>query len=257
MNIISIAALHTNYIWVIYNSKNSCILIDPGESKKTLKILKKFKFSVQAILLTHNHNDHTNGINALIRHFPNVIIYGPAETRRNGANILVSEGDEFTLLQKKFKVLHLPGHTSGHIGFYTIPWLFCGDTVFSAGCGTFNKKYAKKMHASFVKISKLPKNTLIFSGHEYTLSNINFIMSILPKKQCIINYYQKIILLRKNNQPTIPTTLNLELKINPFFQCNHIDIKKSLHCFPRIQEEWKIFSQLRIKKDLFTLKTQS
>lgn len=254
MNIISIAVLQTNYVWLLYNSKNICILIDPGETKKILKILKKSKLILKAILLTHNHNDHIDGVHILIKHFPKIVIYGPKEIKNKSVNFPVSEGDNFNLLQKKFTVFHLPGHTSGHIGFYSAPWLFCGDTVFSMGCGKFDEKLAKKMYKSFSKISKFPHNTLIFSGHEYTLSNIIFAKSALPQNKSVIKYYHKIVELRKKNQPTTPTMLNLELKINPFFRCNHIDIKKSLNYFPKSGEEWKIFAKLRQKKDSFNFK---
>lgn len=251
MNIIRIPALQTNYIWLLYNHKNECILIDPGETIRILQIFKKYNFILKAILLTHNHNDHIDGVCTLIKYYPKIIIYGPIETKNTGANILVSAGDNFTLLQKKFTVFNLPGHTPGHIGFYSVPWLFCGDTVFSAGCGKFNEECTQQMYTSFLKIRTFPRNTLIFSGHEYTLSNINFAVSILPQDKSIINYYHKIIKLRKNYQPTVPTTLNLELKINPFFRCNDTEIKKSLNCFPKIGEEWKIFYKLRYKKNLF------
>lgn len=253
MNIIRIPSLQTNYIWILYNNNNECIIIDPGESIKILKILKKFKYILRAILLTHNHHDHVNGVDTLIQHYPKTIIYGPEETKHKGTNILVVNGHNFTLLQKKFTVLSLPGHTLGHIGFYSAPWLFCGDTIFSAGCGKFEKKYAKNMYTSFLKISTLPRNTLIFSGHEYTLSNTKFAVSILPQDASIINYHHKTIELRKNNQPTVPTTLDLELKINIFFRCNHIDIRKSLNFFPKIEEKWKMFYELRRRKDLFHL----
>lgn len=251
MNIIKIPALQNNYIWLLYNHNNECILIDPGEIIQILKVIKKLRLFLRAILLTHNHDDHVNGVYALIKRYPKITIFGPTETKNKGTNYLVSEGDNFTLLQKKFTVFHFPGHTPGHIGFYSTPWLFCGDTIFSAGCGTFNKKLAQKMYASFLKISNFPYNTLIFSGHEYTLFNIIFAISILPQDKHIINYYHKIIKLRKNNQSTIPTTLEIELKINLFLRCNDINVKKSLNSFPKLGEEWKTFYELRKRKNLF------
>ncbi|WP_159714487.1 hydroxyacylglutathione hydrolase [Blochmannia endosymbiont of Camponotus nipponensis] len=251
MNIIRIPALTTNYIWLLYNYRNECIIIDPGETIQILNILNKFKFKLRAILLTHNHSDHVNGVDTLIQYFPKTTVYGPMETKNSGAKILVSEGDYFTLLQKKFTVLNLSGHTLGHIGFYSEPWLFCGDTVFSAGCGKIYDGTIRHMYESFIKIKNLPHNTLIFSGHEYTLSNLKFATFVLPQDQFITNYYKKIIKLRENNQPTVPTTIKLELTINPFFRCNHLDIKKSLNLSPDIKEEWQIFYELRKKKDSF------
>ncbi|URJ28498.1 hydroxyacylglutathione hydrolase [Blochmannia endosymbiont of Camponotus sp. C-046] len=251
MNIIRVRVFNTNYIWFLYNYRGECIIVDPGEAVKVLNILKKLQFKLRAILLTHNHFDHINGVFSLTRYFPKTIVYGPMETKNNGAHCLVSEGDDFVLLQKKFKVINLTGHTLGHIGFYSAPWLFCGDTVFSAGCGKICVGFAQQMYESFLKIKHLPRNTLIFSGHEYTLSNINFAISILPRDQSIIDYCNKIIKLSKNNQPTVPTTVNLERKINPFFCCDNLDIKKSLNLPFNLKEEWQVFSALRNKKDSF------
>lgn len=256
MKIMRIPALENNYIWLLYNKNNECILIDPGESLQVLQILQKFKFILQAILLTHDHQDHVNGIHMLIQYYPNVSIYGPIETKHQHPNIsVVSEKDNLILLNKKFRIINLPGHTSNHIGFYSIPWLFCGDTVFSAGCGKFKDEHAQSMYTSFLKISTFPHNTLIFCGHEYTLSNINFAISILPNNKYIINYHHKVIELIKNNKPTIPTQLSIELQINIFFNCNHTDIKKNLNFFPKIEEEWQLFLMLRKKKDAYHTKS--
>lgn len=251
MNIIRIPAFEDNYIWLIYNKINECIVVDPGESTKILKILKKLRLSLKAILLTHNHYDHIHGIKVLKQYFPDIEIYGSIETKNKGATRIVTEKDEFIVLNKKIKVFNFPGHTENHIGFYFNSMLFCGDTVFSAGCGKIQTGLAQKMYESFLKIKNLPKDTLIYSGHEYTLSNINFVMSILPKNKIITEYQNQVINLRKLGKSTVPTTLQLELKINPFFRCDNIDIKKALCFFPTIKEEWKIFYKLRKKKDKF------
>lgn len=253
-NIIGIPALQSNYIWMIYDNTNDCIIIDPGESIRVLNILKKLKLSLKAILLTHNHYDHIDGVNKLIQFFPKATVYGPQEIQHCNINYTVSEGDNILLLNKKFKVFNFTGHTKNHIGFYYNNNLFCGDTVFSAGCGKIQIGLEKQMYESFLKIKNFPDNTLIYSGHEYTLSNINFVSSMLPYNNDIINYKNKITNLKKLNKTTIPTTLKLELKINPFFYCNNIDLKKALGVFPKSGEEWKIFYTLRKKKDEFNKK---
>lgn len=251
MNIIEIKAFETNYIWLMHNNYNECVVVDPGDAKKVLQVLKRSRFSLKAILLTHNHYDHINGVHTLNQYFPTIKIYGPIETKNQGANIIVSEGDNFILLNKNVTVLNLPGHTTDHIGYYCDSKLFCGDTVFSAGCGNVQQGLIKKMYESFLKIKQFPHNTLIYSGHEYTVSNVNFVISILPNNQNIINYQNQVLKLRKTKKPTIPTTLQLELKINPFLRCDCIDIKKALNFFPNPEEEWKIFHKLRKKKDEF------
>lgn len=251
MHIIGISALKTNYIWIILNYTNECVIVDPGESKIVLKILKKYQLILKAILLTHNHSDHTDGVNILTYYFPKIIVYGPLETQNQGTNIIVSGGDTFTTLNKKITVLDLTGHTKNHIGFYHYPYLFCGDTVFSAGCGSVKPKLIQSMYKSLLKIKNLPKNTLIYSGHEYTLSNINFAISILPKNKNFINYRKQVLKLLKKKRPTIPTTLELELQVNPFFLCHHPDIQQSIQLFAKTEEEWKVFKELRQKKDIF------
>lgn len=251
MHIISVPAFTTNYIWIIYNDMNECIIVDPGESEKVLKILKRLKLSLQAILLTHNHYDHIAGVHILVQHFPRVLIYGPTETKHQCSNLIVSEGDEFTLLNKKITVFNFPGHTENHIGFYYDSHLFCGDTVFSAGCGHIQTGLTQKMYTSFLKIKDFPESTLIYSGHEYTLSNINFVSSILPKNKHVINYRTQVINALKFKKLTIPTTLKLELKINPFFRCNSIDVQQALCLSYQNEETWKIFHELRKRKNEF------
>lgn len=251
MHILGVTSLQTNYIWIILNYTNECIVVDPGEGIIVLKILKKYQLILKAILLTHNHNDHTAGTNILIQHFPKAIIYGPSETLNNGTNAVVSEGDNFTILGKKFSVFSFPGHTKNHIGFYHNSCLFCGDTIFSAGCGSVKPELIQNMYQSLLKIQKFPDNTSIYCGHEYTLSNINFAISILPENKIFIDYRNQVIKLLKNKKPTIPTILSLELKINPFLLCKNKNIQQSLQFFPKKEEEWLIFKELRRRKDLF------
>lgn len=254
MNIIRIKSLKTNYIWIIYNNKNDCIIIDPGEYIKILKIIKKLRLTIKSILITHNHSDHTNGILMLLRYFPKIEVYGPLKSQYKNIKItIVGEGDNLILLNKKIQILDLPGHTAYHIGFYCNPYLFCGDTVFSAGCGKVQIGYMQDMYKSILKIKKLPHNTLICCGHEYTLSNINFAASILSHNKLIINYYHRIINYIAQNKPIPITRLSLELKINPFFRCDHIDTKQELQILPSLfEDEWKIFKRLRERKDIFS-----
>lgn len=251
MNIIRITAFKTNYIWMIYNNTNDCIIIDPGETTTVLNILNRLRLSPKAILLTHNHYDHVAGVYVLIKIFPKITVYGPEETKNQGTNVVVSEGDNFTILNQKITVFNFPGHTNNHIGFYYDSKLFCGDTIFSAGCGKIQNGLTQQMYKSFLKIKQFPDNTLIYSGHEYTLSNINFISSILPNNSAIINYKNHVINLIKSKKSTVPTTLELELSINPFLRCDHLDVKQALHFFPKIGKEWQIFSELRKRKDTF------
>lgn len=252
VKLIKVSALKDNYIWFLYNHNNECIIIDAGDHIPVLNTINKLQLSPVAFLLTHHHYDHVGGIKKLIQYY-SVPVYGPKETSNQGTNRVVDENDKLILLNHTFDILALPGHTMGHIGFYSKPWLFCGDTMFSAGCGRIFEGTYKQMYTSLQKINNLPSDTLICTAHEYTLTNINFAVSILPGDKIINSYHRRIIKLRLNNQSTVPTTLNLERQINIFLRCNDINLQKSLYYNCPPEEEWLIFTKLRNKKDNFQL----
>lgn len=250
MNLISIPALQDNYIWLLRNDRHECIIVDPGEAAPVLAALDERHLTPKAILLTHHHHDHVDGVPALLARF-DLPVYGPAETAGKGANHIVAQGDTLTLLDISFLVLALPGHTLGHIGFYSAPYLFCGDTVFSAGCGRLFEGTPKQMFESFQKVKQLPPDTLICGAHEYTLANLAFAKAIMPEDNEIVAYEREIKRLRAKNQASVPTTLHLEGKINLFFRCHDIDLQNKLDPQHTLHEEWRVFALLREKKDHF------
>lgn len=250
MNLISIPVLEDNYIWLLHNDERQCLVVDPGEAKPVLQAIADLQLIPVAIFLTHHHHDHVGGVDELRRNFP-VPIYGPEETRGKSATQIVAEGDSLVVLDQMFRILAFPGHTLGHIGFYGAPWLFCGDTVFSAGCGRLFEGTPKQMYDSFQKINQLPPETLICAAHEYTLSNLHFAATLLPQDKVITDYQSKIRQLRLKNQPSLPTTLHLERQINLFLRCHDMCLQKTLNTHPSPWEEWSIFAILREKKDLF------
>ncbi|WP_101626783.1 hydroxyacylglutathione hydrolase, partial [Candidatus Palibaumannia cicadellinicola] len=252
MNLISISSLKDNYIWLLHNDYRECIVIDPGEATSVLQQLSINKLKLTSILLTHHHDDHVSGVFTLLQYFP-VSVYGPQETISKGANIIIKNNDNIILLNKPFKVLSLPGHTLGHIGYYSNPWLFCGDTVFSAGCGRIFEGTFQQMYESCQKINKLPTNTLICSGHEYTLVNLAFALLLLPEDNIISDYQRHVKQLINQNKSSLPTTLGLERLINVFFRCHDILLQKAINTYPRLGEEWKVFAILRKKRDTFSI----
>ncbi|MEY0629852.1 hydroxyacylglutathione hydrolase, partial [Providencia rettgeri] len=171
MELIRVPALNDNYIWVLADNQQ-CIIVDPAEAEPVLEIITAQHLTPVAILLTHHHNDHTGGVKGILNKFTSLPVFGPKETENKGATELVEEGDTVIINQFKFQVIALSGHTLGHIGFYQAPYLFCGDTLFSAGCGRIFEGTPEQMWQSIQKIAALPDETLICCAHEYTLSNL-------------------------------------------------------------------------------------
>ncbi|KNC08399.1 hydroxyacylglutathione hydrolase [Klebsiella sp. RIT-PI-d] len=250
MNLNSIPAFQDNYIWILKDS-DRCIVVDPGEARPVLDALAQNKWQPAAILLTHHHNDHTGGVKEIVRHYPDIAVYGPQETLNKGANHLVSEGDLFSVLDCEFTVFATPGHTAGHVCFYSAPYLFCGDTLFSGGCGRLFEGTPAQMYQSFQKINALPDDTIICCAHEYTLSNMEFAKSILPHDSFINDYYLKVKELRAEKQMTLPVILKNERQINLFLRIDDIDLIKVISKETNLQQPEQRFAWLRAKKDNF------
>lgn len=251
MNLTSIPALQDNYIWTLNDDCGRCLLVDPGEAAPVLSAMTHNRWLPQAILLTHHHQDHVGGVRELLAHYPDVPVYGPQETGDKGANILLSEGDRINVLGLDFQIIATPGHTLGHISYFSIPYLFCGDTLFSGGCGRLFEGTAKQMFESFQKLNKLPGETLVCCSHEYTLSNLAFAHAIYPQEAEITRYYHKIKELRAKNGITLPTTLDHERKINVFLRTQNTELKRIISKDPTQLREWQVFAALRAKKDSF------
>lgn len=234
MKIIFCKTLTDNYVWIIINNlNNDCIIIDPGEYLPIIKKIDILKLNPKAIFLTHHHLDHTSGVKNLLYKYPKISIYGPSETRKYKITHVVN--DKFiihNMLNSKFFVISTPGHTKKHVSYYCPPYLFCGDTLFSGGCGNVENEMMIKMYCSLKKISRLPDNTLIYCSHEYTKSNLKFFKKIFQKEKFILNYY-KILSTYKKRQSTLPSILSIEKKINPFLQLH----KKNIKNYTKIHKE--------------------
>ncbi|MFA3780064.1 hydroxyacylglutathione hydrolase [Yersinia sp. 1652 StPb PI] len=251
MNLISIPAFQDNYIWLLANPQKHCVIVDPGESAPVLSALAQGQYTPQAILLTHHHNDHVGGVAQLHRHFPNIPVYGPQETANKGATVIVNGGDHLTIDGQNYTIIAVPGHTLGHIAYYSEPYLFCGDTLFSAGCGRLFEGTPEQMYASIQRLAQLPAETLICSAHEYTLANLKFARFILPADQDIATYQQQIMQLRAKNLPSLPVKLQLERKINVFLRCDDIDLQRKIGVISPPDSLASVFSELRAQKDRF------
>lgn len=251
MNLNSIPAFQDNYIWVLNDETGRCLIVDPGEAAPVLKAIEANRWQPEAILLTHHHNDHVGGVAELHRRFPNLIVYGPEETRNKGTTKIVADGDRINILEHEFHVFSTPGHTSGHVCFYSAPWLFCGDTLFSGGCGRLFEGTAAQMYQSLQRINTLPEDTLICCAHEYTLSNMKFALSVLPHDVFINEYYREVNELRVKNQMTLPSTLKNERRINLFLRTDDIDLINEIDKETKLLQSEQRFAWLRSKKDNF------
>ncbi len=251
MELVRVPALNDNYIWILVDDQHQCIIVDPAEAEPVLEIIRLKHLTPVAILLTHHHNDHTDGVKGILNSYPKLPVFGSKETRAKGATELVNEGDSVVINQFSFKVIALPGHTSEHIGFYQAPYLFCGDTLFSAGCGRIFEGTPEQMFQSIQKIAALPDETLICCAHEYTLSNLNFAHHIWPENTAISQYLGKVTTAREKQQPTVPSLLKKERNINIFLQCDNPELQRKLNISIPNPPLRAVFTLLRQLKDQY------
>ncbi|OON36459.1 hydroxyacylglutathione hydrolase [Izhakiella australiensis] len=251
MHLIPVPALSDNYIWLLHDEAGNTLIVDPGEAEPVIDYLTQHQLVAQSILLTHHHHDHVGGVKALRQKYPEITVFGPVETANKGADNIVAEGDSVPFGDREFRVIHTPGHTLGHISYFSNPYLFCGDTMFSGGCGRLFEGTPKQMYQSFQTINQLPDETLICCAHEYTLSNMTFAKAIWPENQKIADYYDEIKAMRAENQITLPTTLQHERQINVFLMSQLVELKNKLKVKYTNSQPEQIFAVLRAKKDHF------
>lgn len=206
---------------MLHDGKNA-LVVDPGVAQPVLQALALEGLHLQGILITHHHGDHTGGVSEL-RQTTGAQVFGPAKENVPEPVVKCSQGDTVPLLGLGFQVLDVPGHTAGHIAFYCdaadgIPLLFCGDTLFSGGCGRLFEGTPAQMLNSLQTLAALPGNTRVCCTHEYTLSNLKFAREVEPDNTALQAHQQHCLTLRTNNLPTLPSTLALELAINPFLR---------------------------------------
>lgn len=229
--IVPIPAFEDNYIWLIRNDMASAV-VDPGEAEPVVDYLNRHGLNLYAILITHHHGDHTGGAAALRRRF-NCPVYGPRREAIASITNPVGEGDTIMLpaLGAAFRVFDVPGHTAGHVAYYGINSLFCGDALFTCGCGRLFEGTPEQMQASLAKLVALPDDTKVYCAHEYTLENIRFSRKVEPGNIALQEREQRERQTRAQNRPTLPSTIALEKQTNPFLRWDAPEVIKSASNF--------------------------
>ena len=254
IEITPIPAFSDNYLWLFrqQDSAEACI-VDPGDAMPVLKYLDDNNLQLSAIVLTHHHPDHIGGVPELLQRF-DVPVYGPESAAIPYVTRELHEGDHVRLLGIDFRILEIPGHTLDHIAYYAEPetqepLLFCGDTLFAAGCGRIFEGTPEMMYASLAKLAALKPETQVFCAHEYTLSNLAFAQAVTPDDPVVAERLSQEQEKRDQGQPTLPSNLARELQSNPFLRCANDDFK------PQLQESpgsaLATFAALREWKDRF------
>ncbi len=214
-----------NYVWIIVNKENNAgVIVDPGDAKPVLDFLAKNNITPEAILVTHHHNDHSGGVKGITQEF-DIPVYAKVGSSVAGVTDFVDDGDSFSIKPAgmDFRVLAIPGHTLDHIAFILNDALFCGDTLFSGGCGRVFEGTYEQMYASLSKLRQLDINIRVYCGHEYTLSNMLFAYDIEKDNADVKNCLDKARQLTQENINTLPSTIAIEKKINPFLRCDDKD----------------------------------
>jgi hydroxyacylglutathione hydrolase len=256
LEIIPIPALKDNYIWLGVNRElGQVFAVDPGDAAPVLEFLEANNLALAAILVTHKHVDHTGGIADLLAVYPNVPVYAHPVEKVPTATHLVEDGAtvELAMWPDGFKVIHIPGHTLGHVAYYAKDVVFSGDTLFGAGCGRVFEGTAEQMLASLKALSTLPDSTRVYCGHEYTLANLRFAAHVEPKNSDIQQRTVDTAKMRDADQPSLPSLMSLELKTNPFLRCDQVNVIAGVeaHVDRSLATTVDVFRELREWKNNF------
>jgi hydroxyacylglutathione hydrolase len=224
MKLEALPAFADNYIWMLHDG-HSAIVVDPGDAAPVAAALDAQRLALAAILVTHHHPDHVGGIEALRPRLQGQV-HGPARERIPAPFNPLQGGDRFSLPGLALSVIDVPGHTAGHIAYLVNdaanpgePIVFCGDTLFSAGCGRLFEGTAAQMHDSLSALAALPGNTRVCCAHEYTLSNLRFAAAVEPANAELTRHAERCTQWRADGRPTLPSTIALERTIYPFMRC--------------------------------------
>jgi hydroxyacylglutathione hydrolase len=263
LHVLAIPAFSDNYLWLIHDG-HSAAVVDPGDAEPVLAALQQHALTLTAILLTHHHRDHIGGVPALLQRHA-VPVFGPRHDGIDAVTQPLDEGDRITVpgIGLALTVFDVPGHTHGHIAYYSdseegartaTPWLFCGDTLFAGGCGRLFEGTPAQMAASLDKLATLPPGTLVFCAHEYTLSNLRFALAVEPGNEALQARMETDTAKRQRGVPTVPSTIAVERATNPFLRYRERDIAQRLAADGKVAPDavpLAVFAALREYKNHF------
>lgn len=254
IQISALPAFTDNYIWLLQDhATQRCAVVDPGDATPVQAWLDAHPgWVLSDILITHHHHDHVGGVQAL-KNATHATVYGPASENIPARDVALQDNDQLSVLGWDFDVYAVPGHTLGHIAYYHHGLLFCGDTLFAAGCGRLFEGTPAQMHQSLSRLASLPEDTLVYCTHEYTLSNLRFAAAVEPGNPDIAARLEKVSQQRNAGVMTLPSTLTLEKLTNPFLRTAETSVKQKAdeRNGQRNQTPSEVFAALRAWKDKF------
>jgi hydroxyacylglutathione hydrolase len=257
MQVYRLPVLSDNYIFLLHDrDRNIAAVVDPARSQPVLEQLQALRAELTAIFNTHHHHDHIGGNQELIEHFPKITVYGGAEDRGRipGQQVFLNAGDRVSFANRTAEILFLPGHTKAHIAYYFPPnnpgeigELFCGDTLFGGGCGRLKEGTPAQMVASLGQLRNLPDNTRVWCAHEYTLTNLEFALSVDGDNLDLQHRFEEVKAARSRSQPTIPSSIAIEKNTNPFLRWDFPSLQSATNSRDPVQT----FARLRGMKERF------
>ncbi|MDD2924789.1 hydroxyacylglutathione hydrolase [Rhodoferax sp.] len=255
MTLLPLPAFNDNYLWMLHDGQRA-LVVDPGDERVVFEAIQRLGVKLDAILVTHHHADHTGGVAAL-RDATGAQVFGPKHETMPEPLTRLGEGDVISPLGLSLQVFEVPGHTAGHIAYFgqtdgQAPLLFCGDTLFSAGCGRLFEGSPAQMLSSLSRLAALPDDTRVCCAHEYTASGLVFARMLEPDNPALIKRQAEVAALRRQHQPSLPSTIGLEKATNPFLRTHLPEMVSVVRRFdPAALDPVGVFAALRTWKNQF------